>query len=316
MNCYSAQLHHSTRSDLFVSVYFSVESFSLSVQRFPKQSLHFTVFICLCAFHNLFQWLRFQSVACCHVKTFLFLIFGKGNLPTRSANQQSRFVSCSPSIWFSVRVFISKAFALMNFRLTSSCKVKMLLINCLFDLSHLSLEQLFSPQARNSQTKRFRADLGDKSDVTSGFIFKHLCSPLSVALISFNYSEWKYSLYGPLWRQKTFVWSLFVCIDCQDFHASSRLGEREGDEQTDGNNKSSRHLDWRNRLIKVELMLRWGAAKEASFLHCWGWREENVNIKHSENLLSHQISPPKENNGNFSNVVAKGVEWTEHKAAS
>lgn len=84
----SAQLHHSTRSDLFVSVYTSVESFSL----FSEVSQTVTSrYLSVYAFYNSFQRLRYQSVARCRVNDF-FAYFWKRAL-AHEVNKSTSFSS-------------------------------------------------------------------------------------------------------------------------------------------------------------------------------------------------------------------------------
>lgn len=78
------------------------------------------------------------------------------------------------------------------------------LINCSSDLSLSNTREARNeiPYLYKKMKKARTATL-----VTSHrlFIFKHLCFPLSLALISFNYSKLLSSLCGPLWRRSIFV---------------------------------------------------------------------------------------------------------------
>lgn len=133
----SAQLHHSSRSDLFVSVYISVESFSLSlsVQRFPK---HSSLFICLC----LLQLVSTASLSICYPlsrERFFLLFLEKG---TCQRGQQCRFSEPFETIFFPRRQFCFRkaifrsfvhSFVMMNF--WKRHVMLKLLINCSSDLS-------------------------------------------------------------------------------------------------------------------------------------------------------------------------------------
>lgn len=117
-----------------------------------------------------------------------------------------------------------------------------------------------------------------RCDVTSEFIFKHLCSPLSLALISFNYSKWENSLYGPLQQRRQKIFRS-VCRSVLGHrigrlsiaNETSHASDFDGRNELMLNNKSSRHLNWGNRLIKVELMLLRGTADSAVFFVSPSW---------------------------------------------